>query len=132
MRGDGVWAGAVRPAPALKKSVRVRQQEGNAFIPLKQRFFNVKERKCGSRTYAYLTNTNKGTLTNEGLYKPESLDRGPNQSSGFVRRYFFDPVRFGFTVPFCSYYDKLCMTALYPVITVDAGVVSIQQVGFSV
>lgn len=69
MRGDGTRAGAVRPAPALKKSIRVRQQEGNAFIPLKQRFFNVKERKCGSRTYAYLTNT-KGTLTNERLYKP--------------------------------------------------------------
>lgn len=114
MRGDGVRAGAVRPAPALKKSIRVRQQEGNAFIPLKQRFFNVKERKCGSRRCAYLTNT-KGTLANKGLYKPESRDRGPNQSSAFVRRYFFDPVRFGF-IPFCSYYDKLCMSAFHPVI----------------
>lgn len=104
MRGDGVRAGAVRPALALKKSARVRQQGGNAFIPQKQRFFNVKERKCGSRTYPYLTNT-KGTLMNEGLYKPESLGRGPNQCSGFVRRYVFDPDRFGFTLPFCSYYD---------------------------
>lgn len=114
MRGDGVRAGAVRPALALKKSVRVRQQGGNAFIPLKQRFFNVKERKCGSRTYAYLTST-KGTLMNEGLFKPESLDRGPNQRLGFVGRYFFDPVRFGFT-PFCGYYDELCMTAFHPVV----------------